>query len=59
MIYNIKRKLKIIRNKNCFSQKDVAARLGITVLAYAKMETGVSDLTIKKLQNIMMYIIFL
>ncbi|WP_367864727.1 helix-turn-helix domain-containing protein [Pedobacter sp. WC2423] len=52
MIQNIGKKLRAIRNTHCISQKIVADQLGISVTAYSKIETGITDVSFYKVQQI-------
>ena len=49
---NIGQKLKAIRLTHCVSQKIVADHLGISVPGYSKIETGLTDISFNKLQQI-------
>ncbi|MBB6502388.1 helix-turn-helix domain-containing protein [Pedobacter cryoconitis] len=52
MIQNIGKKLRAIRSTHCISQKIVADQLGISVTAYSKIETGITDVSFNKVQQI-------
>ncbi len=52
MIQNIGHKLKALRLTHCISQKTVADQLGISVPAYSKIETGLTDISFSKVQQI-------
>ncbi|SEA99537.1 helix-turn-helix domain-containing protein [Pedobacter hartonius] len=52
MTQNIGNKLKALRLTHCLSQKIIADQLGISVPAYSKIETGLSDLSFTKVQQI-------
>lgn len=52
MIQNIGHKLKALRLTHCISQKIIADQLGISVPAYSKIETGLTDISFSKVQQI-------
>jgi len=52
MILQVDKKLKKIRELRSFSQDYVACQLGISIRAYSKLETGETQLTIKRLNEI-------
>jgi len=52
MIENIGQKLKALRVTHCVSQKSIADQLGISVPAYSKIETGLSDIYFNKVLQI-------
>lgn len=52
MIQHIGHKLKALRLTHCISQKIVADQLGISVPAYSKIETGLTDISFSKVQQI-------
>lgn len=52
MAQNIGHKLKALRLTHCISQKIVADQLGISVPAYSKIETGLTDISFSKVQQI-------
>jgi transcriptional regulator with XRE-family HTH domain len=52
MNHMIGQKLKALRLTHCLSQKIVADQLQISVPAYSKIETGQTDITFNKLQQI-------
>jgi transcriptional regulator with XRE-family HTH domain len=52
MNQNIGNKLKALRLTHCLSQKIIADQLGISVPAYSKIETGLTDISLTKLQQI-------
>jgi transcriptional regulator with XRE-family HTH domain len=52
MTQHIGDKLKALRLTHCLSQKIIADRLGISVPAYSKIETGQIDLYFSKVEQI-------
>jgi transcriptional regulator with XRE-family HTH domain len=46
------RKIKLMRQQNGWSQGDVAKRLDISVPAFSKIETGVTDINLSRLEQI-------
>jgi len=52
MNQNIGHKLKALRLTHCVSQKFIADHIGISVPAYSKIETGLTDITFSKVQEI-------
>ncbi|SHN14204.1 helix-turn-helix domain-containing protein [Mucilaginibacter sp. OK098] len=44
--------IKILRQKNGWSQKDLADRLGISIPALSKIETGFTDISLSRLEQI-------
>ncbi|MCX2481817.1 helix-turn-helix transcriptional regulator [Pedobacter sp. MC2016-15] len=52
MTQNIGTKLKALRLTHCLSQKVIADQLGISVPAYSKIETGLTDIYFSKLEQI-------
>lgn len=52
MIENIGQKLKALRLTHCVSQKSIADQLGISVPAYSKIETGLTDIYFSKVLQI-------
>jgi transcriptional regulator with XRE-family HTH domain len=52
MTQNIGNKLKALRLTHCLSQKIIADQLGISVPAYSKIETGLTDISFSKVQQI-------
>lgn len=49
---NIGIKLKTLRELHGIKQDDIAQRLGISQNAYSKLETGETDITLKRLEEI-------
>lgn len=52
MTKNVGQKLKVLRQTQCTSQKFLADKLGISVPAYSKIETGQADISFSKLVQI-------
>jgi transcriptional regulator with XRE-family HTH domain len=52
MTQNIGNKLKALRLTHCLSQKIIADQLGISVPAYSKIETGLTDISFSKVKQI-------
>jgi len=52
MTQNIGNKLKALRLTHCLSQKVIADQLGISVPAYSKIESGLTDISFAKVQQI-------
>ena len=52
MMENIGQKLKALRLTHCISQKSIADQLDISVPAYSKIETGLTDIYFSKLLQI-------
>jgi len=48
-------KLKALRLTHCLSQKIIADELGISVPAYSKIETGQTDISFNKVQEIAIF----
>lgn len=46
------RNIRAIRHKNNWSQEDVANKLGISIPAFSKIETGITDVNLSRLQQI-------
>src|ERR1700761_8782708 len=44
--------IRTLRHKNGWSQEDVANRLGISIPAFSKIETGVTDINLSRLEQI-------
>jgi transcriptional regulator with XRE-family HTH domain len=44
--------IKILRQRNGWTQEDVANRLGISIPALSKIETGVTDVNLSRLEQI-------
>ncbi|HZY39642.1 MAG TPA: helix-turn-helix transcriptional regulator [Mucilaginibacter sp.] len=60
MIDNLKKKanktvganIRTLRHQRGWSQEDVAHRLGISIPAFSKIETGVTDINLSRLEQI-------
>ena len=60
MIENLKKKanktvgqnIRTLRHQRGWSQEDVADRLGISIPAFSKIETGVTDINLSRLEQI-------
>ncbi|MCY1530397.1 hypothetical protein D9M68_655820 [compost metagenome] len=48
----IGRNIRILRQSKSWSQSDVATRLSISVPAFSKIETGITDINISRLNQI-------
>jgi transcriptional regulator with XRE-family HTH domain len=44
--------IRTLRHEHGWSQEDVANRLGISIPAFSKIETGVTDINLSRLQQI-------
>lgn len=44
--------IRTLRHQHNWSQEDVATRLGISVPAFSKIETGVTDINLSRLEQI-------
>jgi len=44
--------IKMLRQKHGWTQEDVANRLGISIPALSKIETGVTDVNLSRLEQI-------
>lgn len=44
--------IRTIRHRNGWSQEEVANRLGISIPAFSKIETGVTDINLSRLEQI-------
>ncbi len=49
---DIGKKIKLMRQQNGWSQGDVAKKLDISVPAFSKIETGVTDINLSRLEQI-------
>jgi transcriptional regulator with XRE-family HTH domain len=52
MMQNLAKKIKLMRQRNGWSQGDVAKKLDISVPAYSKIETGVTDINLSRLEQL-------
>jgi len=48
----IGKKIRLLRHQKGWSQKDVAKKLEISVPAFSKMETGITDLNLSRIHQI-------
>ncbi|WP_286844589.1 MULTISPECIES: helix-turn-helix domain-containing protein [Sphingobacterium] len=46
------KKIRLLRHQKGWSQQDVAKKLGISIPAFSKMETGITDLNLSRLIQI-------
>ena len=46
------KKIRLLRHQKSWSQQDVAKKLGISIPAFSKMETGITDLNLSRLIQI-------
>ncbi|MGZ3767070.1 MAG: helix-turn-helix domain-containing protein [Mucilaginibacter sp.] len=44
--------IKILRQQNGWRQEDIATRLGISIPAFSKIESGVTDVNLSRLEQI-------
>lgn len=49
---SIGQNIRTLRHRNGWSQEDVANRLGISIPAFSKIETGVTDINLSRLEQI-------
>ncbi|HEY8780474.1 MAG TPA: helix-turn-helix transcriptional regulator [Mucilaginibacter sp.] len=49
---SVGKNIRTIRHQRGWSQEDVATRLGISIPAFSKIETGVTDLNLSRLEQI-------
>lgn len=49
---NIGKNIRTFRHQHGWSQEDVANRLGISIPAFSKIETGVTDINLSRLEQI-------
>jgi transcriptional regulator with XRE-family HTH domain len=49
---NVGKNIRTIRHQRGWSQEDVASRLGISIPAFSKIETGVTDINLSRLEQI-------
>lgn len=48
----IGKKIRLLRHQNGWTQEDAAERLGLSVPAFSKMETGKSEITLSRLEQL-------
>lgn len=46
------KKIRLLRHQKGWSQEDVARRLGISIPAFSKIETGITDINLSRLEQI-------
>ncbi len=46
------KKIRLLRHQKGWSQEDVAKRLDISIPAFSKIETGITDLNLSRLEQI-------
>src|SRR5476649_1570369 len=49
---SVGKNIRTIRHQRGWSQEDVASRLGISIPAFSKIETGVTDINLSRLEQI-------
>lgn len=49
---NVGKKIRLLRHQKGWSQQDVAKKLGISIPAFSKIETGITDLNLSRLIQI-------
>jgi len=49
---SVGKNIRTIRHQRGWSQEDVANRLGISIPAFSKIETGVTDINLSRLEQI-------
>lgn len=49
---SIGKSIRILRHQHGWSQEDIANRLGISIPAFSKIETGVTDVNLSRLEQI-------
>jgi len=50
--YNLSYNLKQLRHQNGWNQEDVATQLDISIPAYSKIESGITDINLSRLEQI-------
>ena len=48
----LSKKIRLLRHQNSWSQEDVARRLKISIPAFSKIETGITDVNVSRLEEI-------
>ena len=46
------KKIRLLRHQKCWSQEDVSKQLGISIPAFSKIETGITDINLSRLEQI-------
>ncbi|MDB5136119.1 MAG: helix-turn-helix transcriptional regulator [Mucilaginibacter sp.] len=49
---SVGKSIRILRHQHGWSQEDIATRLGISIPAFSKIETGVTDVNLSRLEQI-------
>jgi len=49
---SVGRNIRTLRHQRSWSQEDIANRLGISIPAFSKIETGVTDINLSRLEQI-------
>lgn len=49
---NLGKKIRLLRHQRGWSQEDVAKRLDISIPAFSKIETGITDVNLSRLDQI-------
>jgi transcriptional regulator with XRE-family HTH domain len=49
---SVGKNIRTLRHQRGWSQEDVASRLGISIPAFSKIETGVTDINLSRLEQI-------
>jgi transcriptional regulator with XRE-family HTH domain len=49
---SVGKNIRVLRHQHGWSQEDVANRLGISIPAFSKIETGVTDINLSRLEQI-------
>jgi transcriptional regulator with XRE-family HTH domain len=49
---SVGKNIRTLRHQRGWSQEDVANRLGISIPAFSKIETGVTDINLSRLEQI-------
>ena len=49
---SVGKSIRILRHQHGWSQEDIASRLGISIPAFSKIETGITDINLSRLEQI-------
>jgi transcriptional regulator with XRE-family HTH domain len=49
---SVGKNIRVLRHQHGWSQEDIANRLGISIPAFSKIETGVTDVNLSRLEQI-------
>lgn len=49
---SVGKSIRILRHQHGWSQEEIASRLGISIPAFSKIETGVTDVNLSRLEQI-------